>query len=361
MKPAKKNQKISDTPMLCRICCMLLCILFILIDDTVCASVLRMDSQRGRTGEKIRFTVSAADVPNEVNALGFEVSYDASVLQFRGFAPGSLTQNFTHFSASNTDFGTVRIGGFDAGENRISQGASGGLVTLEFEVVAEKSCDVQMQNLLDDVRDWSVTSGSFSGNSNKEDEEGNVDDTEKTDADTQDPSESNQSAANADSDMSADIALNPLENALSSLNSGPASFPDGTEENTDMPMLETGKTGQNRENLEEKQNPQKISGDRHSLKSPNSEPNSEKDGRKKAADQILESENRKVPELSAMHTEQQKVQTMAEVPEMEKTSVNAEKGNCKPGIWHWLMFAVLMLILGMQILILWQVMRLKKR
>jgi len=231
MKPVQKSKKIFCAPMLCRICCMMFCILYIMI-DTACASVLRIDRQTGRTGEKILFTVSAAEVPNEVNALGFEVNYDAGVLQFRGFARGSLTQNFTHFNASNTDFGTVRIGGFDAGENRISQGASGGLITLEFEVVAEKSCDVQMQNLLDDVRDWSVTQGSFSGNSNGEDEDGNADDTEKADADTQDQSESGQSAANANAAVSADISLNLLENTTSSLDDRFASSPDMRDESS---------------------------------------------------------------------------------------------------------------------------------
>ncbi len=345
------------------ICLMLLCILY-LMTDTAYASVLRIDSQRGKTGEKIRFAVSAAEVPNEVNALGFEVVYDATVLRFTGAAPGSLTQNFTHFSANNTDFGTVRVGGFDAGNNSISQGASGVVVLLEFEVVGEKSCDVQVQNLLDDVRDWSVTPGSFSGISNR-DEETNAHDTDKADADTQDPSESDQSAANADSGLSADIDLNPLKNAASSLDSSPASFPYGAEKNTEMPVPETGKTGQSRENPQEKQNPQKDSAGRHSLNSPDSEPSSEpdseKDGRKKAESQISESENRQVPGLSAINTDSQNAQTMAEVPEIKNPGVNAEKGNCNPGIWHWLMFAVPVLILGMQILILRQVMRLKKR
>jgi len=45
--------------------------------------------------------------------------------------------------------------------------------------------------------------------------------------------------------------------------------------------------------------------------------------------------------------------------EEQSSAVNAENGNCKPGIWHWMMFTVLVLILGMQILILGQVRKLK--
>lgn len=352
MKPVQKIRKISASRMLC----IMLCILYILMTDTVCASVLRIDRQSGRTGQTIRFAVSAADVPNAVEALGFEVVYDATVLRFRGFVPGSLTQDFTNFSASNTDFGTVRVGGFDAGDSHISQGASGVLAFLEFEVVGEKSCEVQIQNLLDDVKDWSVSPGSFSGNSAGEDV--NADDAQQAEADLNEQTESEKNTSAAEPDSSAQAAWNPLENAASSLDSSPASFPDGAEENREMPMPETGKTGQSGENLREKQRGKNLSPDMHRVNSPDSE----KDTEKKAAAQIPESENRKLPGLSDINNmESQNVHADSALTEMEKSPVNPEMENCKPGIWHWMMFAVLLLILGIQILILWQVMNLKKR
>lgn len=345
MKPAQKIRKILDGPMLCQMLCMMFCILYIMA-DTVCAAVLRIDRQSAGTGEKISFAVSAADVPNAVNALGFEVKYDASVLRFRGFVPGSLTQGFTNFSASNTDFGTVRIGGFDAGENQISQGVSGVLVSLEFEVVAEKSCDVQIQNLLDDVKDWSVTTGSFSGNSEENDEEINADDTEKADADTENQSESGQNAANADLALSAEIAMNPLGKAHSS-DDRSAFYSDTAGENRETAIPETGKTGQGREKLREKQGGERLSADRHSMKS--------QDAEKNTGVEILESEKKQISGLSSIHTEQQSVKAVAE---MKNPAENAEKGNSSLTAWHWMIFGILVLILVIQVLILWQVRRL---
>jgi len=363
VKPAQKTQKISDVMMRCRIFCRIFCMMlctFYSMTDTVWASVLRIDRQTGRTGEKISFAVSAADVPNAVNALGFEVNYDASVLRFRGFAPGSLTQNFTNFSAGNTDFGTVRIGGFDAGENQISQGASGVLVSLEFEVVSEKNCEVQIQNLLDDVKDWSVTQGSFSGNSaeeNEESEESKADEDQKADAGTEEQPESGQSSANADSDLSAYISLNPLENTSSSLNNSPASSPDmpeisGTGKNPILnphdhtsakSMPEISRRGNNGKKATETQAENLLSQGEDMQNLP--------DEQGKIPDSVQESKKTLPSGTFDLQTAPHRNW------EGQSRSVNAEKENCATGIWHWMMFAVLLLILGMQILILRQIMK----
>jgi hypothetical protein len=138
-------------------------VFFIMMTGTSGANTLKLGTLKGKKGETVTYTLSVDSAPNEVNALGFEVQYDATVLRYKGFKPGSLTQKYTQFGANNTDFGTVRIGGFEVGDNKIPKGASGDLVQLEFEVIEEKGSQLKVVNTLDDIKTWSSEEGSFSG------------------------------------------------------------------------------------------------------------------------------------------------------------------------------------------------------
>ncbi len=127
------------------------------------ASAIRIDSHEGELGSKVTFTVSVIDAVNDTDSLGFEVQYDASVLSYRGYQPGSLVQGFSSFNAVNTDFGFVRIGGFDISGNKIVKGTSGSIVHLSFEVVGYNNSELKIIKLRDDIKNWSKINGMLTG------------------------------------------------------------------------------------------------------------------------------------------------------------------------------------------------------
>lgn len=118
------------------------------------ASIIGFDDQYAVDGDKITFTVFVQNAANEVDSLGFEVGYDATVLSYSGYVPGELVYGFTNFSANNVDFGRVRIGGFDIGDHAILPGTSGPLVKLTFNRVERKDCKLTFFNLIDDLKGW---------------------------------------------------------------------------------------------------------------------------------------------------------------------------------------------------------------
>ena len=52
-------------------------------------------------GQRVTFTVSINDAPNAVEAIGFDITFDATVLQFDGFVRGVLVTNWDQFRVSN--------------------------------------------------------------------------------------------------------------------------------------------------------------------------------------------------------------------------------------------------------------------
>ena len=127
------------------------------------AAGLTLNDQSGDKGSMATFTVSADSVPNEVAALGFDVQYDPGVLRYRGYSAGSLASSFDFFNANNASPGTVRVGGFVAGPNKINQGSSGTVVSLTFEVVGYDDCQVRLAQLKDGIKGWSARPGYFTG------------------------------------------------------------------------------------------------------------------------------------------------------------------------------------------------------
>lgn len=335
-------------------CCMkkiisiLLFCIFNITVNAVCASVINIDKQTGKAGDRISFTVSARDVSNTVNALGFEVLYDATVLQFQGFDAGSLTRGFTHFSANNTDFGTVRIGGFDAGKNQIPEGSSGTLVRLDFEVVEGKDCTLQIRNLMDDVKGWTVGDGYFSGISEQEEKE--EEEIETVNDDRPDKME-NQESVNGE-----DIKPIPVMNkytlektAAPSYDSKTISSQKQDTENIRDFMPKIGKHENSKQNKVESRVKSEIS------KEPNRQ-NIHKTGEKVSA------QVQKEPEKKNGKPGLESVSRTAIIPDLEKEdrSLNVKHNNPGTGMWHWLILAVLVLILAILTGILWQIARIKQ-
>ncbi|MEW6378937.1 MAG: cohesin domain-containing protein [bacterium] len=110
------------------------------------------------TGNEITFTVSIVNAPQPVNSMGFKISYDASALEYVGYARGTLTAGFTLLEVSRPSNGTLQVGGLDTATG-IAQGASGSVVELTFRVLTCKTSPLQLTNLIDDLAGWATANG----------------------------------------------------------------------------------------------------------------------------------------------------------------------------------------------------------
>jgi len=136
--------------------------LCMLIGTAAYGASLEMDTQKAAKGETVTFTVSVNNAPNQVAAFGFDISFDPAVLQYKSHEKGSLIQSgFSLFDANEISAGQLRIGGLDFGGSPIQQGSSGILARLTFQVLQNKSCEVQFTDLKDDFRTWSPKNGQF--------------------------------------------------------------------------------------------------------------------------------------------------------------------------------------------------------
>ena len=129
-------------------------------DDT---GALDIPGTRGAPGGTVTIPVRIQNAPDDVNSLGFEV-FPPSVLTYTGYTRGPLVEDFDFFDcnvpADKPD--VIRCGGFKA-EGGIAAGASGDVVSLTFDVSLD--CEgirtVGLQELKDDIKTWSATSGCF--------------------------------------------------------------------------------------------------------------------------------------------------------------------------------------------------------
>lgn len=126
------------------------------------ADAIHIDHNKANPGETVSFTVSVDNAPNAVNSFFMDVSYDFSVLSYRGYSQGDLTKaGYPLFDVNNRAPGIVRIGGIDPEGQGISKGGSGGLVTLTFTVVGSGNSDLTVTELMDDMNGWPSASGHF--------------------------------------------------------------------------------------------------------------------------------------------------------------------------------------------------------
>jgi len=123
---------------------------------------------RGAAGATVSIGIRIQEAPNEVAALGFEVTYDPEVLTYaEEWAAGDLVQEFDFFDVNLVEPGRLRIGGFEAGEDEIAPGANGTAVELTFEVAETEDCIcsfLDLQELKDDIAAWSTSGAYFLAN-----------------------------------------------------------------------------------------------------------------------------------------------------------------------------------------------------
>ncbi len=134
-------------------------------DDT---GALDIVGKTGAPGGTVTIPVRIQNALNEIDSLGFEVTFIPNILSYTGFTRGPLVENFDFFNVSNPETGLIRIGGFEAGADTIPPGASGDVVYLNFNVkTGENECEpglkylLDLQELKDDIATWSTSLGCF--------------------------------------------------------------------------------------------------------------------------------------------------------------------------------------------------------
>ena len=134
------------------------------------SGALDIEGARGSSGQMLTIGIRIQNAPNQVAALGFDVTYDPEVLFSMGFSPGELITDFDFFNVNPVEPGRLRVGGFEAGADKIPQGASGSLVELTFSVNPDLDpneclCSfVEPEDLKDDIGGWTASMGNFLAN-----------------------------------------------------------------------------------------------------------------------------------------------------------------------------------------------------
>jgi len=127
------------------------------------SGTLDIEGIQGKIGDEIQIPVRIQAASHEVLALGCEVIYNPSVLEYLWYERGSLVNFFTMFDVKAADSGRLRVGGLTTGDG-ISQGANGCVVLLRFKVKGgmEGGCyPLRLVNLRDDFTQFTSSQGCF--------------------------------------------------------------------------------------------------------------------------------------------------------------------------------------------------------
>jgi hypothetical protein len=125
------------------------------------AQQVQVDTQQGKVGETVTFTVSLHQAVKPIDALGLILTYDPQVLRYTGtFTKGQLVQGFDFFNAHERQPGHIRVGGFTT-KQAITTGQHGSLISLAFTVVKANHSTVQIARMVDDLAGLHTVSGTF--------------------------------------------------------------------------------------------------------------------------------------------------------------------------------------------------------
>ncbi|MBM3222890.1 MAG: hypothetical protein FJZ47_03675, partial [Candidatus Tectomicrobia bacterium] len=132
---------------------------------TSLAGNLLCTDQQGKNGDTVSFTLSVEQAHNMVEAFGFDLTYDGTVLQYtKSFQAGELVKNFSFFSVHEASPGRIRVAGFTV-THPIEARRSGRLLRLDFAVINAGNTTLTPGQLVDGMASWSVRAGRFTGQS----------------------------------------------------------------------------------------------------------------------------------------------------------------------------------------------------
>ncbi|MCL6584633.1 MAG: right-handed parallel beta-helix repeat-containing protein [bacterium] len=116
---------------------------------------------KAKVGDEILIPVRIQAAPRAVSSFGFEIVYEARILEYTGFSRGELAASLSNFEVYPVNKGRVRAAGIAIGSG-IRRGASGYLLWLKFTVRAglEGECyPLWFEGLVDDVASFSTSRG----------------------------------------------------------------------------------------------------------------------------------------------------------------------------------------------------------
>ncbi len=129
------------------------------------SGVLDIAGISGGPGATVTVPVRIQNAPNLVNSLGFEVTYNTAIMDYVGYSREECVTNFDYFDVNEKQNGLLVVGGFEAGPDVIPQGANCVVVYLEFIVLTVEPGEIsplaELQNLVDDMVDWSTSGACF--------------------------------------------------------------------------------------------------------------------------------------------------------------------------------------------------------
>jgi len=125
---------------------------------------LWIDHVSGCTGDQIEVTAYINTGEALIDAFGFVLTYDPSMLTFVSCSEGELNPTWLYFSCHSSTPGRVTAGAF--GLNTLPQDTTGSLVVYTFDVTCPGCapgdiCTLQPIELVDDIADFAVESGTF--------------------------------------------------------------------------------------------------------------------------------------------------------------------------------------------------------
>ncbi|MGA1869991.1 MAG: cohesin domain-containing protein [bacterium] len=129
---------------------------FILSAGLYADEQLFINTQSCNEEGEVTFTISVRNIPEPINALGFEVQFDSSVLQYKDFDFGSLTHSMNLFNANLDESGeSIIIGGFSYENDKlIPQGSTGTIIELIFSVIECQNSSLVLTHLMDNIKGW---------------------------------------------------------------------------------------------------------------------------------------------------------------------------------------------------------------
>jgi hypothetical protein len=129
----------------------------------VLAQQVQVDTQQGKVGETVTFTVSLDKATKTIDALGVILTYDPTVLRYaKTFTKGPLVQEFDFFDVHERQPGEIRVGGFTT-KQAIPVEGGGKLVSLTFTVLSASNTTVQIARMVDDLAGIHAIPGTFTG------------------------------------------------------------------------------------------------------------------------------------------------------------------------------------------------------
>lgn len=124
---------------------------------------LEIKGAKGRLEQDILIGVKIKNTAGQISSFGFQVTYDAGVLEYTGFESGELLSSFLFLNVNPVGSGCLKVGGLTS-LGGIPQDANGYLVWLKFTVRGGQKgglYPIQLKELRDHLACFSSSHGSF--------------------------------------------------------------------------------------------------------------------------------------------------------------------------------------------------------